>query len=621
MNVNARTLSYVTLIGALLCHSRGTETVVGRSGWTEATVAATFKRAKSDPEALWELRAAPIDKIFDRLMRVWLDAGDERWSEILVWGPDPDSEWVGDGISATKRQSLIARRILNTHDQLGEYVRPKVDRLCETFRKRLELGKRAGRREFVTARKESLELLCLALIRRDHVGISIIDEFLRCPAGLDPAQNNDVETSPPHWALWTMKERLRNVSEELSPSRFGGQIPEGVGGPVPSDLEGARQWWERNSFFVSEFPEPYPIPKWPDEKVSAVFERAKTSVSALSELLEAPLKKTFDRLLHLRNEGKVSRQRQAEAGLKGPEALRRWMESEESAGRIHRQIRALSREARNILECHPDWEELAVAKLDRLKLIFATGQTRGKAASRKEFMAAYKEAIDILDFATDQNGNEGYRIIASFLSAPESIHPTMSGYVGSPPAAWAQAALANRLKQRWDEDIPKDIAGAREWWVQNSARFVENALQRKPAVPGAKGYSRELVRIVGSGRAESPGGLTEYIDSIERVFRDDFGEQSEPQDIAFLVTLEQGKLPQYSFVSAANPEIERRLHHLKAPEVTSGRVIVVLKAKVAGGWRYAKVPKNADDEDLLECWAGVDEDMREVITILFENAP
>jgi hypothetical protein len=90
--------------------------VVGRSGWTEAKVAATFKRAKSDPEVLWQLRAAPIVKIFDRLMRVWLDAGDERWSEILVWGPDPDGEWQGEGVSTTKRQSLIARRILNTHE-------------------------------------------------------------------------------------------------------------------------------------------------------------------------------------------------------------------------------------------------------------------------------------------------------------------------------------------------------------------------------------------------------------------------------------------------------------------------------------------------------------------------
>jgi hypothetical protein len=59
------------------------------------------------------------------------------------------------------------------------------------------------------------------------------------------------------------------------------------------------------------------------------------------------------------------------------------MESEESAGRIHRQIRALSREARNILERHPNWETFAVAKLDRLKQIFATGQTRGKATNRK----------------------------------------------------------------------------------------------------------------------------------------------------------------------------------------------------------------------------------------------
>jgi hypothetical protein len=296
------------------------------------------------------------------------------------------------------------------------------------------------------------------------------------------------------------------------------------------------------------------------------------------------------------------------------------MESEESAGRIHRQIRALSREARNILERHPDWEELAVAKLDRLKQIFATGQARGKATSRKEFMAAHKEATEVLDFAVNQPGNEGYRIIASFLSAPESVHPALRSYVGSPPAAWARDALANRLKQRWDEDVAEDIPGARAWWTKNQWRFAGDAEQRKPAVPGANGYSRELVRIVGSGRAKSPGGLTEYIDSIEGVFRDHLGEQSEPQNIAFWVTLEQGKLPEYSFVSAANPEIKRRLHHLKAPEVTSGRVIVLLKAKVAGGRRYAKVPKNADDEDLLECgtW-GVDEDMREVATILFEN--
>jgi hypothetical protein len=620
MNLNARILICVAVTAPLLGHSRGAETVVGRREWTDAKVAVTFKRAASDPEALWKLRAAPIDKIFDRLMRVWLDAGDERWSEILVLGPDSNGEWTAEGISARERQSLIARRILNTHDQLDEYVRPKIDQLCEIFRKRLELGKRAGRDEFLAARKESLELLRLALIRRDLVGISIIDSFLHCSDELDPAQNNYVETSPPHWALWTMTERLRNFWEELSPNRFGGQIPDGLARPVPSDLEGARKWWERNSIFVIEFPAPYPIPKWPDDKISAVFERARTSASALSELREAPLKKTFDGLLRLWKEGKISRQRQAEAGLSGPDAQRRWMESEESAGRSHRQIRKLAREAREILEGRLEWEELAVSKLDRSKQLFVTGQVRGKAASRKEFMAAHKEAIEILDFATDQYGNVGYRIIASFLSAPDSIYPTLRGYVKSPPAAWAQAALANRLKQRWDEDIPKDIAGAREWWAQNRERFIGNALQRKPAIPGAKGYSRGVLRAIGSGHAVPPENLTAYIDSVEGVFIGHFGEQTEPEDLAFMVTLEQGKLPQYAFVSGANREIETGLSRLKAPEITDGRVRVVLKAKVAGGWRYAKAPKDDDDEDLLKCGTcDVGDDMQEVAAILFED--
>jgi hypothetical protein len=107
--------------------------------------------------------------------------------------------------------------------------------------------------------------------------------------------------------------------------------------------------------------------------------------------------------------------------------------------------------------------------------------------------------------------------------------------------------------------------------------------------------------------------LNAYTDSVEGVFRDHFSEQTEPEDLTVMVTLEQGKPAKYDFFAARISEVETRLYRLKTPEITGGRVRVALKAKVAGGWHYAKLPKDEDDEDLLQCgtW-GVDDDIKEV---------
>lgn len=621
----ARIFAFSSAFAALACASLALEpripglepiplvgdAIVGRKTWNDEKVAAVFKQAKSDPEVLWKLRAAPMDKIFDRLVRLWLDAGGECWSEILVNGPGFDEQWeeveqkAGRVLSNTERQSIIARRILNTHDQFGHCVRPRVERLCETFRRRQEIGKGAGKRAFIMARKEAIEMLKLALIRRDHDGIDIIDAFLRCPDERDPAQNNFVEGSVPHWALWALTERCKNSSERLSPKHFSGPVPAGFGGPIPSDVEAARTWWELHSFWVSEFPEPYREPKWSNKKISAAVVEARSNPRALHELGDAPLTKTFDTLMHLWKEDRQDQQ--AKAAPQGAAAPRHFGSSPVRTGR----------EARKLLERHADWEKFTVSKLDRLKELFDTQRGPGKAASRKELMAAYEEASDILDFAVVHNGNEGYRVIASFLSAPDSIHPHLRGQVKLSPAALARDALATRLVERWNESIPGDIAGARAWWAENQGRFAGNATQRKPAIPGAKGYSRDLVRVIGSGRVEPVGALTAYIDSIEDVLRAHFSEQTEPDQFGFLVTLEPGKLPKHDSFYGSK-EICALLDRSKAPEVTGGPVRVVFKAKVAGGWRYAKTPKDPQDENLLD-WCGTwggDDDLREVAILL-----
>lgn len=607
--MSVRTFLYASVFSALVCASLALEpipglepiplageAIEGRKIWNDEKVAATFKQANSDPEALWKLREAPIDKIFDRLMRLWLDAGGGYWSEIVVIEPGLEKRWahieqrVGKKLTNRERQSVIAGRILATHDQFSEYVNSRVERLCETFRKRLEAGKDAGKREFVTARKDANELLKLALIRRDYGGNDIISAFLGCSDERDPAQSNFVEASVPHWALSTMMERFKSVTATRSP--FGSD------GLPPSDLEGARKWWESNPFFPPGFLEPYREPERMDEKISAVIADARTSPHALDQLPDSQLGKTFDGLMRLWKEDRLAWESQQAKGVAAP---RDWG-WKVSAGR----------EARNKLEQHRDWEKVAVSKLDRVKELFTAGRGRGKTPDRKELMVAYEEASDILDFAVVHNRNQGYRVIASFLSAPDSIHPRLRGRVKVSPAALARDALAKRLKQRWDEDIPGDIAGARAWWAEHQGRFAGNTMQRKPAIPGAKGYSRELVRVIGSGRAEPVGALTAYIDSIEDVLR----EQTEPDQFGFLVTLEPGKLPKHDSFYGSK-EIYALLDRSKAPDVTGGKVRVVFKAKVAGGWRYAKIPKDPQDANRLDCGSwGVEDDLREAAIIL-----
>lgn len=612
----ARIFAFSSACAALACASLALEptppageAIVGRETWNDEKVAATFKQAKSDPEGLWKLRAAPMDKIFHRLVRLWLDAGDEYWSEIFVIEPNLKERWAyieqraGKKLSNRERQSVIAGRILATHDQFSECVNPRVERLCETFRKRLEAEKAPREGEFVAARKETVELLKLALIRPDYSSNDIISAFLSCSDERDPAQSNFVEASVPHWAVSTMIERFKCVTAKRSP--FGsGDLP-------PSDLEGVRIWWERNPFFPAGIPEPYRKPnrepKWSEKKISAVVVDARSNPHALRELGDAPLTKTFDTLMRLWKEDRQDQQ--VKAALQGSGGLPRWGSSPVRTGR----------EAREVLERHADWEKVAVSKLNRLKELFATGRGPGEAASRKELVAAYEEASDILDFAVVHNGNQGYRVIASFLSAPDSIRARLRGQVKLSPAALGRDALATRLGQRWNETIPGDIAGVRAWWAENQGRFAGDTIQKKPAIPGGKGYCRDVVRVIGSGRAEPTGTLTKYIDSIEDALREHFREQTEPGHFAFMVTLEPGKLPQDEFFYGAKNEIEALLDRSKAPEVTGGRVRVVFKATIAGGWRFAKTPKEPDDETAFKCGTpdNGDEDAREIATILF----
>lgn len=578
----ARTLLLLGLSGMLLLPCRAAEMFARQRAWSDEMVAAKFKRAKTDPEELWDLRSAPADKIFDRLMRMWLDS-DFEYRMVFPLYPGGEDEWakipkiVGRKLSGADRSSFIARRILSTHDEIDQFANSRMERACDIFRRRLEIGKRAGRKEYVTTRTEMFELLKLAVIRAEEGGHTIIHLGLQCPDERDPAQDNYVETTPPYWALWAISERLKSV---LKPDYSPGMV-----WPAPTNLEAARDWWWQNVFAICRIPQPYSEPDplgWTEASVARVILRSETDPCAIRELHNVPLAVTFRKLMPIFTAG--LRRQQAVVTNLGGNLKREETASQHAGGEGLERSEERFSYVQEILAERSDGEAFAIGRLKKLNQLFAARQAQPRFVRRDNFETARKEALDLLHFAVIRAGNDGFRIIGSFLSSPMVMDPSQRRGE-TPPAAWARAALADRMIQRWDEVIPADIEGARIWWTQNSHRF-EGESHVLPAVPGAVGFVRTDLQFYGAGPAPF-----EFSQSVELVVQSFFKDQTQPAEFSLLVAVKSGRSAKFLLPFNHCPELEELLKRIEVPDRTSSAGFL-LRGDVAGGWRHERVPND-----------------------------
>jgi hypothetical protein len=374
---------------------------------------------------------------------------------------------------------------------------------------------------------------------------------------------------------------------------------------MPGDFVEARKWLRDDVFAVTfsqeRFPLPLPPDHWTAANVTAIAKRVKrnpshfSSAELLSELGAAPLEKVFDLLMPFLIDGRISRECWAEATRRSKEPI--WLQDEEKAGRNPERIRQLFFVAGSILISHQDGEEIVTKRLQNLSRLFSGRKLSEGQVPIGLYVDAREEALTLLDLAEVWKGSAGYRIMASFLSSPDSINPVLRRSIKTPPAAWARSALARRMKIRWDEKIPDDVAGARLWWTRNKQRFTGTIPQTVPAKPGAKGFQTKKVLYSLDHSRMAPGSLSSYVAAVVRICTEHYAEVSAPAVVSMRGIIIPDKRS-YVMIEpdpkSDQRELLQELNGIEAPAVDEP-VEFLLYGDIAGGFR------SEEPETLFRC--------------------
>jgi hypothetical protein len=225
-------------------------------------------------------------------------------------------------------------------------------------------------------------------------------------------------------------------------------------------------------------------PKWSPEEIAAIVERAKSDPSVLWELKDAPIDKTYKPLWRLWGNGEESHKQRMNSRRYGTE--KEWIASEKRSGSDYETAERLFPVARDVLLSQPNLEAYITVCLQRQN---DRQTTYAKTGDYPPFDPAYDPNMDfksLLFFVEKVPGDAAIRMAGSFLSSPHWPRQDHGDYVEYSPASWARGTLAKLVKERFGEEIPKDVEEARTWWAQNQHRFAlkpKSNAETRPATP------------------------------------------------------------------------------------------------------------------------------------------
>ncbi len=128
--------------------------------------------------------------------------------------------------------------------------------------------------------------------------------------------------------------------------------------------------------------------------------------------------------------------------------------------------------ARDMLISHPDFEWTMQTKLSRMTYVLNAEQPIRSTERSNEYTNANSYFPLELGFARHIPGDAAFRIVGPCLFSPYfETYMEIDAPISS-PANWALGTLSQLLKERYGEELPKDIEAARAWWKANENRFA-----------------------------------------------------------------------------------------------------------------------------------------------------
>lgn len=239
-----------------------------------------------------------------------------------------------------------------------------------------------------------------------------------------------------------------------------------------------------------------------DKEIAAVVERAKSDPQVLWEIKNAPIDKAFQPLADLWFTGRYLVEQRLNSRKVGEENERQWLDFQKQAGRDPDTAERIFPVAGEVLFSHPDLEAYLTVELQKANNFLTDYYVHHRDTPGKTLDPNIVN--ECLGVAMRMPGDGAFRVVGSFLSAPDFPDLDRGDIRPRAPAKGAQSGMAHLAKVRLGEDIPNDpknVEATRKWWAENQHRF---AAKPKPESQSATPAPASVV----AGTPQPPPPLT-----------------------------------------------------------------------------------------------------------------
>lgn len=234
------------------------------------------------------------------------------------------------------------------------------------------------------------------------------------------------------------------------------------------------------------------------EEIPATIERAKSDPNILWELKDAPIDQTFQLLSDLWFHGRAMHEQRLNSRKISEENEREWLAQQKRIGRDPDTAERLFPVAGDVLFNHPNLEAYLTVQLQLVNNYMTEGfENPGR---RQSVMVdnPHGKMVTCLGIARRIPGDGAFRVVGSFLSAPDYPDLPRGDIRPRAPAKSSQKAMAILAKERLGIDLGEDVEATRKWWAENKSRF-----DAKPK-PKSKPETAEAVAPPTSNSPQSP---------------------------------------------------------------------------------------------------------------------